>query len=210
MSVQTKCNFLLYLPLPFIHSLYTVSAGCAPGWTPFEHTGRCYKLLTGAVSWAAARSVCAEHQGDLASVPDQVTNDFLSSLSTASAWLGGSAADSAGWTWSDGTPWGHTNWSPGHGQPHNQAGDQDYLVLEQSSGLWYDEGNPEQFICQYEPGKIRYISLFLFRNLCLQCFQPWWWQAARGMAVDPHSKLKSSPSTETWLHASSTQTPISD
>ena len=163
------------------------------------------------MSWAAARSVCAEHQGDLASVPDQITNDFLSSLSTASAWLGGSAADSeGGWTWSDGTPWGHTNWSPGHGQPHNQAGDQDYLVLEQSSGLWYDEGNPEQFICQYEPGKIRYISLFLLRNFCLQCFQPWWWQAARGTAADPHSKLKSSPSTETWLHASSTQTPISD
>ena len=185
-----KPSVTFYFTFPYLLCInfVFVSTGCAPGWTPFEHTGRCYKLITGAVSWAAARSVCAEHQGDLASVPDQITNDFLSSLSTSSAWLGGSAADSeGGWTWSDGTPWGHTNWSPGHGQPHNQAGDQDYLVLEQSSGLWYDEGNPEQFICQYEPGKIRYVSLFLFRNFCLQCFQPWWWQAARGMAVDPQT-----------------------
>ena len=142
-----------------LHYLY--SAGCAPGWTPFEHTGRCYKVFTGAVSWAAARSVCAEHQGDLASVPDQQTNDFLSSLSVASAWLGGSAGDSGGgWTWSDGTPWGYTNWSPGHGR-----GEQDCLILEQSSGLWYDEVNPEQFICQYEPGKF----IFQFYLLMIFC-----------------------------------------
>ena len=112
------------------------------------------------MSWAEARSSCqanAPQNGDLASVPDQATSDFLSTLTTEIAWIGGHWTEEDGWTWSDGTPWGFESWHPG--EPNNWGGiPEDYIATNfGSAGEWNDfpmEGSTAHpvvgFICQYQ------------------------------------------------------------
>ena len=102
-----------------------------------------------------ARAECREeHEGDLASVPDQDTNNFLASLTTSRVWIGGHDSDQEGtWAWSDGTPWDFQNWASGEPGNHNNVTDQDYLYINyQSAGLWDDAGTEFRtgFICQQE------------------------------------------------------------
>ena len=90
-----------------------------------------------------ARASCqantpAPYNGDLASVPDQATNDFLTTLTTDLVWIGGNDIDTEGtWVWSDGTPWNYDSWRPG--EPTNTNGEEDGLVLNYGeTGLWND------------------------------------------------------------------------
>ena len=131
------------------------NAGCAPGWTLFPHTGRCYKLFKPALSWREAGAICSLHKdnGHLASVPDQETNDFLLTLvSDEYVWIGAHDADSEGeWQWSDGTQWAYTNWDGG--QPTGES--QDFLHLIKSTEKWGDFHETDlPYICQYYPGQI--------------------------------------------------------
>ena len=91
----------------------------------------------------------------LASVPDQETNTFLSSLVTRRrcAWLGGQRDRWGRWGWLDGTPWRYTSWAlgePRHGYRNNRK---DFLVLW-SDEKWQAEkymGPKHRYICQYKP-----------------------------------------------------------
>ena len=128
--------------------------GCPDGWTHFPHNGHCYKYQSTKLNWNEARSFCqtdAPGKGDLASIHDKATNDFLQTLTTEYSFLGGTDEGSEGvWRWSDGSPWDYENWSPG--QPDNAAGRQPY-ALKYSTGKWddgYAGANP--FICQSTPG----------------------------------------------------------
>ena len=62
------------------------------------------------------------------SVLDQQTSDFLTSLTSGYAWLGGYriSPGSDTWRWTDGSAWGFENW--GAGQPNNLKGVQNYLA----------------------------------------------------------------------------------
>ena len=80
------------------------------------------------LSWDDARAYCQENVpyniGDLASIPDAGTNDFLQTLiQDAYIWVGGLRNDSTNststWTWSDGTPWDEQNTFWFDGQPNN-------------------------------------------------------------------------------------------
>ena len=65
---------------------------CSHGWTYSDHTKRCYKHYSELKTWSAARAHCqaqTPHSGDLASVPDQDTNDFLTTLTNETVWIGG-------------------------------------------------------------------------------------------------------------------------
>ena len=128
-----------------------VTVRCKSGWTPFYRTGRCYKMVSSGKDWNGARAHCQGQgpSGDLASIPDQETNEFITSLlpDAGGYWIGGTDAASEGaWQWSDGTPWGYTNW--GSGEPNNDGG-QHYLVT--ANGLWADAALGSWgrwFICQ--------------------------------------------------------------
>ena len=94
-----------------------------------------------------------QSNGDLASIPDQATNEFLTTLSTDISYIGASDAESEGtWKWSDGTPWGFQNWAPG--EPNNVGGRQNFASINHMDvGLWDDnfETDTRPFFCQYGP-----------------------------------------------------------
>ena len=132
---------------------------CSPGWSYFPNTGRCYKHFPESRTWVNARSFClafAQNYGDLASIPDQATNDFLTTLSTDKSYIGASDAESEGtWKWTDGTPWSFENWAPG--QPNNYLGPQMFGAINFNGGVgpWNDDesSDPQPFFCQYDLGK---------------------------------------------------------
>ena len=72
------------------------------------------------ITWTDARTKCLEQQGDLASVPDRETLEFLNKLggNRVSHWIGGQQKDGR-WTWTDGTPWSNEFWMPG--EPNNEG-----------------------------------------------------------------------------------------
>ena len=98
------------------------SSACAAGWTEFDHTGKCYKVTPSRLSWDEALSACksavANPSASLASIPDQMTSDFLITISPSiSAWVGGYKTSDDEWAWTDGTQMTFTNWESG--QPNN-------------------------------------------------------------------------------------------
>ena len=128
---------------------------CADGWTPFSGTGLCYKYHSEQKPWAEAREICqasATGSGDLASIPDQETNDFLAAAFPARAWIGATDEEEEGvWRWSDGSEFGFTNWFT-----DNPDGS-DHVLFNwptDGSGLWNDQSGVKDraFICQSAPG----------------------------------------------------------
>ena len=93
----------------------------------------------------------APSNGDLASIPDKTTNDFLTHLSGVISWIGATDAASEGnWQWSDGTPWGYESWAAG--EPNNGGGrGQNYGAINYIvAGMWDDEDSNKPFFCQYD------------------------------------------------------------
>jgi len=130
-----------------------VKPTCDAGYTFFDHTNKCYKYYDIGLSWTNASTVCQSQGGDLPSVLDQETSDFLTTLTPGYAWIGGyrESPGSDTFLWSDGSPWRYTNW--GAGQPNNVNGTQDFVatVGQNKDGEWDDVGGPGQglyFICQ--------------------------------------------------------------
>ena len=58
----------------------------------------------------------------MASIPDDATNTFLSSLTDLNMWVGGQRleADASQWGWSDGTTWYFKSWAQGKPSDENQ------------------------------------------------------------------------------------------
>ena len=137
---------------------------CSPGWTyHFQNNytpniARCYKHFPEEKTWTDARSFClsvGQTNGDLASIPDHTTNEFLTTLSTKISYIGASDLNLKGtWIWTDGTPWNFEKWAPG--QPDNNNGPQNFVTINYHGvGLWDDdtETYPRPFFCQYDLGK---------------------------------------------------------
>ena len=108
--------------------------------------GNCYKYTDRAYPWTEARDFCVENGGDLASIPDQETNDFLFSIISSRAFIGGILDSSSGaWTWSDGTLFSFTKWKSN--QPSGDGPVQEMF----EDGTWNDlptSGYPRPALCQ--------------------------------------------------------------
>jgi len=131
---------------------------CGEGWTPYKN--KCYKTYTpeSDISWVDANFNCNDKRGQLASIPNEETNEFMTVLSqTERTWIGGFATGKAPnpdlWTWTDGTPWTYTNWGPG--EPNNGGGGQEFCLEMNQIGEWNDLGCRESwsflYICQKYP-----------------------------------------------------------
>ena len=129
-----------------------VFVGCESGWTQDPSTSRfCYKFFSSKLNWNDARSHCQTLEGELASVTSNETNNFLTTLTQEQCWIGG-YRDWHGWHWSDGSPWGYTNWASG--QPDRPI-DQHKLQLNYNGlGKWDNLGSRSKrpFICQKQSG----------------------------------------------------------
>ena len=134
---------------------------CAPNWIFFPHTGKCYQYVLAGyhISRTQSQAACANLSpadsrgsiiGELVSVPDATTYDFLMSLTgNKSAWLGGVRTENGKWSWPDGTAWNFTAWS--HGEPNGQK----YLCMNWGNiPGWFDfrdgGATPWGYICQYQ------------------------------------------------------------
>ena len=119
-----------------------------------QFNGNCFQYTIHIFdSWTEARQFCTDNGADLASIPDEETNDFVLSLISSRTFIGGVLDSSSGaWTWTDGTLFSFTNWAIG--QPSG-----DGPVLEMAwgvpswteDGTWNDlptSGYPRPALCQ--------------------------------------------------------------
>ena len=142
--------------------MVSIIAGCAGDWVYSSHTNKCYKHFSSPqLPWDEARASCmsvtsstasassgsnvattastaasSASNGDLASIPDEATNEFMKQqFSKDKGWIGGHLDSDGNWAWSDGTPWSYTAW--GDGSPDNPIGNIP-VTLKEKSGLWSD------------------------------------------------------------------------
>ena len=133
---------------------------CASGWSGLLHTGKCYKHVPTKTTWPDAWASCQKlaPSGNLASIPDKTTNDFLTKLANDKFWTGGFQASSGKFVWMNGDQWtGYTSWAPG--EP--TGGSNQYIEVHTEStgewrpGMWNDAISSDKLgaMCQYDPGQ---------------------------------------------------------
>jgi len=113
----------------------------------FTKTRKCYIYCnTKMLSWHEARAECMKNKnGDLATIADQATQDFVKSSFIFSKWIWlGGIRTSGKWTWADGTIWTGFDLNTQNDDGH------DYLFMETSYD-WNDWTNSHKshFLCQY-------------------------------------------------------------
>jgi len=122
--------------------LNSTDPGCASGWSGLIHTGQCYKHIQTKTTCTEARKFCQNlsPSADLASIPDKITNDFLTNLASSKFWTGGfkNVWENGEYAWVNGDKWtGYTAWAKGepNGEP-NRAKKMCIEVHTKSSGSW--------------------------------------------------------------------------
>ena len=95
------------------------------------------------VTWQEAERSCKSQGGDLPSITDKATNDFLMRLNSKQpSWIGLKQHPNEGsWTalgsWTDGSPWCFQNW--GKGEPNDLGGKEDFGQTNWGGpGKWND------------------------------------------------------------------------
>lgn len=87
----------------------------------------------------------------LTSILSRSEETFIDNLrSGATIWLGGSRAPGDRypytWTWTDGSPWGYTNWLPK--EPNGFNGKGEYYIEKKSQ--WNDHSDASRtYVCKY-------------------------------------------------------------
>ena len=96
---------------------------------PFN--GKWYKVYLEKKAWHAARDKCKELGGQLVTVPDAATWEFVKTLTPATVWLGATDEATEGvWVGIDS---GSIKWAPA--QPDNAGGVEHYAVIAKGQFL---------------------------------------------------------------------------
>ena len=93
--------------------------------------GKWYKVVLEKKTWHAARDKCKSMGGQLATIPDAPTWEFVKGLLSGGGkvWLGATDEATEGkWLWSDGTQLTFTDWLPT--EPNNFGGKEHYLASD--------------------------------------------------------------------------------
>ncbi|KAL9974664.1 hypothetical protein ACROYT_G011727 [Oculina patagonica] len=121
---------------------------CNVGWTLFNN--HCYKYFSDEMSWSAAKSQCESLGSILATIHSGEENNFVYTLITKNAWIGGNDIDSEGaWVWEDGESWGgFTSWNSG--EPNNDYNEDCLVMIYSLAGNWNDLdcGAARAFVCK--------------------------------------------------------------
>ena len=120
------------------------------GGVYFSNTGGCYVHSETVLDWYDASREFKKNGGDLATIANQDTHDFLVSfvnIQNSYCWIG-AERNSGVWSWADGTPWtGFEKWNSG--EP--DKGNDNVGVGLSSSYKWYDwvKTQTHYYLCQY-------------------------------------------------------------
>jgi hypothetical protein len=102
--------------------------------------GHWYRYVATRLTWPQADAACIQARGHLVTLTSASENAFVNSI-VASRYLAGgfqtatACEPSCDWQWSNGEPWGYTNWNSG--EPNN-AGNEDYLLVNPGFPGWND------------------------------------------------------------------------
>jgi len=117
--------------------------------------GKWYHVYFEKGGWRRARDRCKTLGGQLAVIPDENTQTFISKLADSTAlWVGATDEKVKNvWVWSDGTQMTFKAWDTERGQPDG-SGKEHYLLFWKN-GKWHDavERGDEQtagFICEWK------------------------------------------------------------
>ena len=103
-----------------------------------------YKFIPEEMTWNEHDHRAMSMGGQLASIANAEENEQVTTISEGKAvWIGGmrkgrgNGPGADHWYWSDGRPWGYTNWHPG--EPNNTSGRENRVHLGlQAPGTWND------------------------------------------------------------------------
>ena len=122
----------------------SITFSACNGGLYFAMTRKCYIYYNSELYWDDARAECKKKNGDLATVANQATQDFIKNSFTFSTfvWLGGKRI-AGKWTWADGTPFEFDL------NIENNVG-HDYLMMD-SAYRWKDniKSRGYHYLCQY-------------------------------------------------------------
>ena len=105
-------------------------------------SGHCYQVFPDATTWPFAEANCAAWGGSsglghLASIADDLEQDFVYSLITAQAWIGIQDPITEGdYQWSDDSFWDYEHWAPG--EPDNTNEEDCAFMRTTDDGGWND------------------------------------------------------------------------
>ena len=117
------------------------------GGVYFSNTGGCYVLSETVLDWYDASREFKKNGGDLATIANQDTHDFLVNnvKIPARSWIG-AEKNTYVWSWADGTPWTGFNEWYSH-QPNNAFG----VVSLSKEYKWFESVKTDSYyyLCQY-------------------------------------------------------------
>ncbi|MBR0283054.1 MAG: InlB B-repeat-containing protein, partial [Oscillibacter sp.] len=107
-----------------------------------QYNGHSYKAYDQSMTWREAKAFCEARGGHLATVTTASEHTFVTDLAKSGTmlgyWLGATDEETEGqWKWVTGETWSYSNWDLG--QPDNQAGIQDYLVIRSHYNWRWDD-----------------------------------------------------------------------
>lgn len=118
-----------------------------------------YRIIDQAMSWTDAENYCVQNGGELASITSQEEWDQVQALIRADGrgifWIGGRRDSSGNFTWTDGSTFSFSSWADG--EPNNDGGPEDYLVVYDVKGnlAWYDV--PNDVSSYYKEEKMAFV-----------------------------------------------------
>ncbi|XP_061416055.1 macrophage mannose receptor 1-like [Lethenteron reissneri] len=135
-----------------------VGGSCWDGWQPYGR--HCYFIfdgsLGGATTWPEARQECEiVHGSHLASIHSRADTEFLLRANFTryhNLWIGLGRDELLGWSWTDDTPVGYTNWADGepNDMMHEEAFIESCVEFYHQDGTWNDQDCEQKrgFICR--------------------------------------------------------------
>merc|ERR1712038_1762123 len=123
---------------------------CSSGWSAFN--GNCYKHFTEKKTWEDAEDECVKEKAHLVSIHSAEEHQFVAGQGGGLLWLGGrrDSENREDWVWSDGAPWGYTNWA--EGEPNNHLGrNEDCALIYPDFGKKWNDfpcSSETTFVCK--------------------------------------------------------------
>ncbi|CAH1775812.1 unnamed protein product [Owenia fusiformis] len=163
------------------NSIYTTGMAadglrCPSGWS--TNGDICYRAFNNTVEWDDAQSACATEGGDLATVNDASSNNYVLSMISEvgeDLWIGLSDKDYRHeFEWVDRTRVLYTNWNVG--QPNGGGSEvAQCTTITAGNGRWNDEDCDQRFsyLCQKRKEALPTDQIPVTENVCGTGWVPW-------------------------------------